>query len=155
MQKRKISILVAEDKEYMRTLIKKYIDTNPTTSINSVDVEYISDFCDNAEEAILRYVGGEHDIVIMDLHFDESELNGIVATTELLEANPFANIIGMASEGEARVEEFKCSGIRFFLEKVFQDSYLWSRIDAISEEIILKELNSPEPEKKGLFKKKK
>ena len=35
---------------------------------------HISDFCDSAEEAILRYVGGEHDIVIMDLYFDDGEL---------------------------------------------------------------------------------
>lgn len=153
MDRYKISILVAEDKEYMRNLIKKYILTNPTKKIHGVEIDYYIDFCETADEAILKYVGGEHDVVIMDLFFDTGDFNGIEATKELLEVNPRVSIIGMASEGEARVDEFKQSGIKFFLEKVFQDSYLWNRLDVISNDIILRELRK-EPEKKGIFSKK-
>lgn len=153
MERYKLSILVAEDKEYMRNLIQKYILSNPTKTIEGVEIDYYIDFCETADEAILKYVGGEHDIVIMDLFFDKGDLNGIEATGELLEVNPRVQMIGMASEGEPRVDEFKASGIRFFLEKVFQDTYLWKRLDIISKEIIIKELNKPVETKKGFFSK--
>ena len=146
---------MAEDKEYMRKLIEKYIFSNPTKSVHGVNINYYVDFCETADEAILKYVGGEHDIVIMDLFFDKGDLNGIEAVGELLEVNPKLSIIGMASEGEPKVDIFKQSGIRFFLEKVFQDSYLWNRVDAISSEIIKAEL-SKSPEPRGfLFRKRK
>lgn len=151
LEKYTISILLTEDKEYMQDLIERYILTNPTRIIRGVEVDYRVDIKNTAEESILKYVSLEHDIVIMDLFFDEGRLTGINATEELLEVNPELSIIGMASEGDAQIEEFKNSGIRFFLDKPFQDSYLWSRIDTISDEIIERELNKPEPEKKGLF----
>lgn len=151
LEKYTISILLAEDKEYMYDLIKRYILTNPTRIVKGVEVDYTVDIKTSADDAILKYVSLEHDIVIMDLFFDEGSLTGIKATEELLQCNPELSIIGMASEGEAQVEEFKNSGIRFFLEKPFQDAYLWSRIDIISDEIITRELNKPTPEKHGLF----
>ena len=151
LEKYTISILLTEDKEYMQDLIERYILTNPTRIIRGVEIDYRVDIKNTAEESILKYVSLEHDIVIMDLFFDEGRLTGINATEELLEVNPELSIIGMASESDAQVEEFKNSGIRFFLDKPFQDSYLWSRIDTISDEIIERELNKPEPEKKGLF----
>lgn len=152
LDKYTISILLAEDKEYMCDLIKKYVLSNPTRMIHGVEVDYSLDIKNIADEAVLKYVSLEHDIVIMDLLFDEGSLNGVKATEEILEFNPELNIIGMASEGEAHIDEFKKCGIRFFLEKPFQDSYLWSRIDEISNEIIIRELNKPEPEKKkGIF----
>ena len=153
MQQYTLSILIAEDKEYMQNLIKKYVLTNPTKTVHGVEINYNVDICDTADEAILKYVGGEHDIVIMDLFFDRGELNGIDAVEQLLEANCNLNIIGMASEGEPRVDEFKYSGIRFFLEKVFQDTFIWTRIDAISNEIILRELKKDPNENKGFFSK--
>lgn len=151
LNKYTISILLAEDKEYMYNLIEKYILSNPTRVIKGVEVDYQVDIKTTAEEAILKYVSLEHDIVIMDLIFDEGSLNGAQATEELLEVNPELSIIGMASEGDSKIDEFKRSGIRFFLDKPFQDAYLWSRIDTISNEIITRELNKPEPEKKGFF----
>lgn len=153
MQQYTLSILIAEDKEYMQNLIKKYVLTNPTKTVHGVEINYNVDICDTADEAILKYVGGEHDIVIMDLFFDKGELNGIEAVGELLEVNGNLDIIGIASEGEPRVDEFKYSGIRFFLEKVFQDTFLWTRIDAISNEIILRELKKDPNENKGFFSK--
>lgn len=152
IEKYTISVLLAEDKEYMYNLIKKYILTNPTRNILGVEVDYTVDIKTDAEEAILKYVSREHDIVIMDLLFDNCNINGIKAAEEMLEFNPELDIIGMASEGDDHVEEFKRCGIRFFLDKPFQDSYLWSRMDVISEEIIKRELEKPEKDKKtGIF----
>lgn len=152
LQKYTISILLAEDKEYMYNLIEKYILSNPNRVIQGVEVDYEVDIKTTAEEAILKYVSLEHDIVIMDLNFDDGGMTGIEATKELLEVNDNLSIIGMASEGDKRVDEFKSCGIKYFLEKPFQDAYLWTRIDAISDEIIRRELNTPRPrKKKGLF----
>lgn len=64
------------------------------------------------------------------------EVDGLTATKEILEMNPNAKIIGIASEGDARVEEFKNSGIKLFLEKPFQDTYINSRIETLIDEIL-------------------
>jgi CheY-like chemotaxis protein len=147
-----IRVLLAEDKEYMQELIKKYVLSNPNRLINGVNINYEIDIKSTAEDAILKYVSLEHDIVIMDLFFDGGILTGIDATNELLQVAPDLSIIGIASETDGKIEEFNRSGIRYFLEKPFQDGYLWSRMDAISQEIIERELAKPEPEiKKGLF----
>lgn len=135
-EKRTILILLAEDKEYMQSLIKDYIYSNPTKIIKDVEIEYEIDIVSSAEEAILKYVAAEHDIVIMDLSFGDDDLTGIHATEEILEVNTNLNIIGMASEGDINVEQFKNSGIRYFLEKPFQDAYLWNKIDTIIEELL-------------------
>lgn len=135
-QKQTILILIAEDKEYMQNLIKKYILSNPTKKINNIEIEYDIDVVSSAEEAVLKYVAAEHDIVIMDLFFNNDVLTGIYATEEILEVNNNASIIGMASEGDFNVEEFKNCGIQYFLEKPFQDAYLWDRTNAILEKLL-------------------
>jgi CheY-like chemotaxis protein len=154
LEKYTIRVLLAEDKEYMQELVKKYVLSNPNRCVHGVNVDYEIDIKSNAQDAILKYVSLEHDIVIMDLLFDGYELTGIDATSELLQVAPNLSIIGIASETDGKLEEFQRSGIRFFLEKPFQDGYLWSRMDVITDEVIARELAKPEPVKKGLFKKK-
>lgn len=134
-QKIKVPILVVDDKEFMINVIRDYILSNPVNWFNGIEVEYDIVAVQDGKEAILQYAKYNYPIVIMDLHMPK--LNGLIAVESILEINSTARIIGMASHGESLVEEFKESGIRMFLEKPFQNAYLWSRMNELMEEIIV------------------
>lgn len=135
MTKIRVPILVVEDKKYMIDVIREYILSNPTRWFNDIEVEYEVVVVEDGKEAILQYAKYNYPIIIMDLHMPK--LNGIIAVESILEINPRARIIGMASQGESLVDEFKECGIRMFLEKPFQNTYLWRRMDELMEDVLL------------------
>lgn len=150
----KVAVLIVDDKKFMRDTVKAYVESNQNRNVGGVEFDFEITTVDNGEEAILSYARDKHEIVIMDLSMDE--IDGLTATKEILEINPKAKIIGMASEGDLNVEEFKVSGIKYFLEKPFQDTYINSKIDILVKEIFaeksLKELNVKK-KKKSIWKK--
>lgn len=150
----RISILIVDDKKFMREDIKSYIINNPTKKIGSIEYDFDISMAEDGEKAILMYGSENHEIIVMDLGMDK--MDGIEATKNILEMNPKARIIGMASEGEAKVEEFKSSGIKYFLEKPFQSTYINSKIDSMIKDILqekpLDELDAKK-KKKSLWKK--
>ena len=127
-----INILLAEDKKFMRDIIKDYLGKNK--EFNGINFDLNIFEVENGEDAVLIYAKEKHEIIIMDLTLDK--MNGIVATHEILEINPKAQIIGIASEGDDEVDLFKVCGIKSFIEKPFQSTYIHTRIDAIMEEIL-------------------
>lgn len=129
----KISILVVDDMNFIRESIKGYIEGNTNRNLAGTEFDFDITLSSNAEEAILLYARDKHEIIIMDLSMEK--IDGIEATKEILEINPEAKIIGIASEGDAKVEEFKKSGIKFFIEKPFQSTYINSKIDILVKEI--------------------
>lgn len=131
----KISILIVDDKKFNQDEIKSYIEENSNKKIGSVSYEFDITTVGDGEEAVLTYARDKHEIVVMDL--DMGEKDGIATTKEILEMNPTAKIIGMASEGDEKVEEFKVCGIKFFLEKPFQSTYINSKIDELVKEVLL------------------
>ena len=150
----RIPLLLVDDKKFMLESIKSYIENKKNWNISGLNYSFEVMDVQDAEIAVLLYAKYNHDIVIMDL--DMPNMNGIVAVKQILEINPNANIIGMASETDSNIDEFKSSGIKFFLEKPFQDTYINSRIESIMNEIIkdksLEELDLKN-RKKSLFKK--
>ena len=153
----KISILLVYDKKFMRDSIKQYILSNPVKKIGTVEYEFDITEVDNGEESILQYTSHNNvfEIVIMDLSMGKG-INGLEASKQILEIDPNARIIGMASEGDRYVEEFKNCGIKFFLEKPFQSTYINSKIDSMIKEILLEkpvEELSLKKKKKSLMQK--
>ena len=150
----KVSILIVDDKKFMRDTVKSYIESNQNRNIGGIEFDFDITTTDNGEEAVLLYARDRYEIVIMDLSMDV--MDGLTATKEILEINPKAKIIGMASEGDQNVEEFKVSGIKYFIEKPFQDTYINSKIDIMVKEIFnektLDELDVKK-KKKSLWKK--
>ena len=150
----RIPLLLVDDKKFMLESIKSYIENKKNWNISGLNYSFEVMDVQDAEIAVLLYAKYNHDIVIMDL--DMPNMNGIVAVKQILEINPNATIIGMASETDSNIDEFKSSGIKFFLEKPFQDTYINSRIESIMNEIIkdksLEELDLKN-RKKSLFKK--
>lgn len=129
----KIGVLIVDDKKFMRDTVKSYVENNKNTTVKNIEFDFDITTTDNGEEAILLYARDKHEIIIMDLSMDG--MDGLTATKEILEINPEAKIIGMASEGDKKVEEFKLSGIKYFVEKPFQNTYINSKIDILVEEI--------------------
>lgn len=150
----KVGILIVDDKKFMRDVIKSYVESNENKNVGGIEFDFDITTVDNGEEAVLLYARDKHEIIIMDLSMDG--MDGLTATKEILEINPQAKIIGMASEGDQKVEEFKLSGIKYFLEKPFQDTYINSKIDTMVREIFneksLDELDVKK-KKKSLWKK--
>lgn len=129
----KIPLLIVDDKKFMLDSIKSYIENKKDWNVNGVNYEFEVTTTQDAERAILLYTKYNHDIVIMDLGMPE--MDGLTATKLIFEINPNANIIGIASESDKFKEEFKASGIKFYLDKPFQDTYINSRIEHIMNEI--------------------
>lgn len=150
----KIAVLIVDDKKFMRDTVKSYIENNQNKNVGGIEFDFDITEADNGEEAILLYARDNHEIIIMDLSMDV--MDGLTATKEILEMNPKAKIIGMASEGDRDVEEFKVSGIKYFIEKPFQDTYINSKIDIMVKEIFneksLDELDVKK-KKKSIWKK--
>lgn len=150
----KIPLLLVDDKKFMLDSIKSYIENKKDWNIAGINYSFEVMAYQDAEKAVLSYAKYKHDIIIMDL--DMPDMDGITATKQILEINPNASIIGIASEGDNKIEEFKSSGIKFFVEKPFQDTYINSKIEFIMNEITknkrLEELDLRN-RKKSLFKK--
>ena len=150
----KIPLLIVDDKKFMLDSVKSFIENKKDWNVNGVNYEFEIMTTQDAETAILLYTKYNHDIVIMDLGMPE--MDGLTATKLIFEVNPNANIIGMASESDKNIEEFKASGIRFYLDKPFQDTYINSRIEYIMNEItktISIENLDIQKRKKSIFKK--
>lgn len=150
----KIPLLIVDDKKFMLDSVKSYVENKKDWNINGVNYEFEVMTTQDAERAVLLYAKYNHDIVIMDLGMPE--MDGLTATKLIFEINPNANIIGMASESDKFIEEFKASGIKFYLDKPFQDTYITSRIEYIMGEIT-KTINIEDLDikkrKKSIFKK--
>lgn len=150
----KVGVLIVDDKKFMRDTVKSYIESNQNRSVGGIEFDFDITTTDNGEEAVLLYARDRYEIIVMDLSMDI--MDGLTATKEILEINPKAKIIGMASEGDLNVEEFKVSGIKYFIEKPFQDTYINSKIDIMVKEIFnektLDELDIKK-KKKSLWKK--
>lgn len=150
----KVGVLIVDDKKFMRDTVKSYIESNQNRSVGGIEFDFDITTTDNGEEAVLLYARDRYEIIVMDLSMDI--MDGLTATKEILEINPKAKIIGMASEGDLNVEEFKVSGIKYFIEKPFQDTYINSKIDIMVKEIFnektLDELDVKK-KKKSLWKK--
>lgn len=129
----KVPLLIVDDKKFMLDSVKSYIENKKDWNINGVSYEFEVMTTQDAETAILLYTKYNHDIVIMDLGMPK--MDGLTATKLIFEINPNANIIGMASESDKFIEEFRASGIKFYLDKPFQDTYINSRIQHIMDEI--------------------
>lgn len=150
----KVGVLIVDDKKFMRDTVKSYIESNQNRNVGGIEFDFDITTTDNGEEAVLLYARDKYEIIVMDLSMDI--MDGLTATKEILEINPKAKIIGMASEGDLNVEEFKVSGIKYFIEKPFQDTYINSKIDIMVKEIFnektLDELDVKK-KKKSLWKK--
>ena len=123
-------ILVIDDAFFIRNLIKKAVMRKPIK--NDINFEIIGE-AQNGNEGLKMAKELNPDIITVD--FNIPELNGLDFAKYLKETNPKIPILMISSNTEPtfpqQVEEIGCH----FLQKPFQESFLWMRLDALVEEI--------------------
>ena len=123
-------ILVIDDAFFIRNLIKKAVMRKPIK--NDISFEIVGE-AQNGNEGLKLVKELNPDIITVD--FNIPELNGLDFAKYLKETNPHIPILMISSNTDPtfpqQVEEIGCN----FLQKPFQESFLWMRLDSLVEEI--------------------
>lgn len=123
-------ILVIDDAFFIRNLIKKAVVKKPVK--NDINFEIIGE-AQNGNEGLKLVQELNPDIITVD--FNIPELNGLDFAKYLKEINPKIPILMISSNTDPtfpqQVEEIGCH----FLQKPFQESFLWMRLDNLVKEI--------------------
>lgn len=132
---KQISILIADDEEYNRFLLK------------SILLKWGSRFKEaKTGNEVIELVGNEHfDLILMDLNMPQ--MNGIEATKKILKKIPDAKIVAVTAAKD-EVDRQKCfkAGMIGFLIKPFSEKDLFTTVTGVLEE----KLNSLKTEKPGV-----
>lgn len=123
-------ILVIDDAFFIRNLIKKAVNRKPIK--NDISFEIVGE-AQNGNEGLALAKELNPDIITVD--FNIPELNGLDFAKYLKETNPKIPILMISSNTDPNfpkeVEDIGCH----FLQKPFQESFLWMRLDGLVEEI--------------------
>ena len=123
-------ILVIDDAFFIRNLIKKAVNRKPIK--NDISFEIVGE-AENGNEGLTLVKELQPDIITVD--FNIPELNGLDFAKYLKETNPKIPILMISSNTDPNfpkeVEDIGCH----FLQKPFQESFLWMRLDSLVGEI--------------------
>lgn len=123
-------ILVIDDAFFIRNLIKKAVNRKPIK--NDINFEIVGE-AENGNEGLTLVKELQPDIITVD--FNIPELNGLDFAKYLKETNPKIPILMISSNTDPNfpkeVEDIGCH----FLQKPFQESFLWMRLDSLVGEI--------------------
>ena len=119
--------LIVDDSATMRALIKR------TLTLTGLPIDAISE-SDNGRSAMVTLIGGQFDLVFIDLNMPELSGTEMVAR---MRANPkLANVPVMIVSSEAmdwRVEELKQAGVQGYVKKPFTPEQLRDAVNLILE----------------------
>ncbi len=129
-----ISVLIADDEEFNRFLLKNILQKWGIRFKEAV----------NGNEAIKACCDGHFDIVLMDINMPE--LNGIEAAREIFNCNPETKIVAVTAVTDGLDKE-TCirAGMKNFLFKPFTEKELFDLTDALTGEKsdrVMKELEN-------------
>lgn len=123
-------ILVIDDAFFIRNLIKKAVMKKPVK--DDISFEIVGE-AENGSQGLEMVKELNPDIITVD--FNIPELNGLDFAKYLKETNPKIPILMVSSNTDpnfpAEVEAIGCH----FLQKPFQEAFLWMRLDSLVEEI--------------------
>lgn len=119
----KLRVLVVDDAEFMRDLIKKELINYGCQIVGEAA---------NGKEAIELYKSLSPDIVTMDIKMPI--MDGVEAIKEIKKVNTSAIILVISNNFEEHKEKLSQYELIYFLKKPFQPMYLWRKVDTIIEE---------------------
>ncbi|HME55384.1 MAG TPA: response regulator [Candidatus Lokiarchaeia archaeon] len=120
MDKKKI--LLVDDAQFSRNLLKKVISKSTTAEVCGE--------ASNGNEALEQFQSLKPDMVTMDLVMPEK--GGIDTIEELLQIDPSAKIVVVSALGqEALVLEAAKKGAKDFIQKPFKDAQILDVIDKV------------------------
>jgi len=119
------TILIVDDSEYMRTLIKKHIA--------ELDVGVVGE-AENGKVAVEKYLELRPDIVTLDLAM--IDYCGIDALKEIMQHDPNAKVVIVSSTGDQDlvVDEAKALGARAIINKPINKPELLDAIEKLINE---------------------
>lgn len=116
-------ILVADDDELVRAMIKRALEKKGFLVIES----------DDGDKA-LELVSRDYDIELIVLDLKMQRMNGKEAYTEIRKVNPDLKcIVSSAYIGEAEEKELAALGIKAFLKKPYHIGDLYATVDRMVE----------------------
>ena len=132
--KQNYRILIIDDAFFLRNLIKKAIASKPQDDDLNYKFEIAGEAV-NGEEGLELYKTCKPDIVTVDINMPK--LNGLDFIQKLKAIYPYAKIIVISSNLKTEFEEKALNAGAFtYIQKPFQNSYLWSRLDEIAKKIM-------------------
>jgi two-component system, chemotaxis family, chemotaxis protein CheY len=131
-----VSILVVDDSDYVRSLLKTILEEAGYTIIGEAD---------HAEKAIKEYHRLHPDIVLMDVVLETSETgkNGLDALKEILKGDPSAKVLICSGLNEQiLINEAMAAGAKGFIPKPFEIEKLIETILCTSDLGIITEIGN-------------
>lgn len=118
-------VLIVDDVYFMRNLLKK--------ELKEAGFETIIE-AKNGKEGLSLYLEHAPDLVTMDIKMPD--MSGLEVTRQILEKDPKAKILVITGSTEPSMKQDALrAGALDFLNKPFQPSFLWKKIDAILDEV--------------------
>jgi two-component system chemotaxis response regulator CheY len=115
-----VSVLIADDSEFMRNLLREILDES---------FEIVAE-AENGVEAVKLYDEHQPDLVMMDIVMPIR--NGIEATGEITDDNPDASVIMCTSVGqEEKMKAAIKAGAQGYITKPFQKPNVLDAIDDV------------------------
>lgn len=141
--KKKYSVLVVDDAFFIRNLIKRAIGNKPSS-----DYPYEFEIAGeglNGEEGLLLYKALKPDIVTVDVNM--GSLGGVAFIKKLRAFDKEAQVIVISSSLDnnlkAEISKLGC----YYIQKPFQEAYLWRKLDTIAEYLMSKPKKIVQPKK--------
>jgi CheY-like chemotaxis protein len=117
---KKLSVLIADDEEYNRFLLKNIFQKWGVQFSEAI----------NGNEAIAAACSSHFDLILMDIHMPE--MNGIEAAGEIIKCDSEIKIIAVTAVTE-KIDQQACfeAGMKGFLFKPFTEKELFGIIDSL------------------------
>lgn len=136
-EKYTFSIIIIDDAYFVRNLLSRAIGLKPKN--DKYDFEILS-HSNDGEEGLNLYKITKPDIVLLDLNMPK--MNGLELIEKIKEINKDQEIIICTSNLDEKIKnDIEKQGI-YYLQKPFQNAYLWKRLDTIANTLIHKRNNN-------------
>lgn len=120
-------VLIIDDAFFIRKLIKKAIESKPMNDYGSFQ---IVEEAINGESGIQKYFETNPDLVTLDINMPG--INGVDVVKKILEKDSSAKILVISGNDKPEIkDEILKAGALDYIQKPFQNAYLWERLDKI------------------------
>lgn len=122
-------VLIIDDAFFIRNLIKRAIVTKPEDDKLGYKFDVIGEAI-NGKEGIIQYFKHKPDIITLDINMPD--INGIEVAKQIISKDPNAKIIAISGNLEESItQEILKAGALEYIQKPFQNAYLWDKLDKV------------------------
>lgn len=123
------TVLIIDDAFFIRNLIKRAILTKPEDINLGYKFNVIGEAI-NGKEGIAQYFKLKPDIITLDINMPD--MNGIEVAKQIIDKDPNAKIVTISGNlEEAITQDILNVGALEYIQKPFQNAYLWEKLDQV------------------------